>query len=66
MPEVNEGEDVMLCILIDCGHKQGHRHRSQDDGDFENSEKQETDQYMTKRTKSSPVNPEMSERCCVT
>lgn len=56
----------MLCILIDCGHKQGHRHRSQDDGDFENSEKQETDQYTTKRTKSSPVNPEMSERCCVT
>lgn len=35
---------MMFCILIDSGHKQGDRHRSQDDSEFENSEKQEIDQ----------------------
>ena len=56
MSEVDEGEVPMLCILIDSGHKQEDRHRSRDNSEFENSEKQEIDQYMTKKTKFSPGN----------
>lgn len=41
MSEVNEAENMVPHVLIDSGHRQGNRHRSQDDSESENSEKQE-------------------------